>query len=201
MIDKKGVHLISDDAYYRTGIIGSLKKMHLNRYRVHVLSAYDDMHKFTPSLDDVVIVAVHDCYLRKKIMKKIPQLYRTILAFDLCSKFNIYTKTHPVIYNKRNDIGHLELVVFNLLHSDIDEINIPNRTQELLMKLGGGYSISRLSQEYNISKKNIYAIKRRISMQYGLNNLNDLATLYCKEIIEWNQSLNVNLKNINNRLL
>ncbi|HBM3184820.1 TPA: hypothetical protein LVM22_001081 [Klebsiella oxytoca] len=201
MIKKNEVYLISDDTYYRTGVISHLKKMHLNKYKTYVLSAYNEMYKFTPSLGDVVIVAVHDSCLRQQIMKKIPQYCRTVLAFDLCSTFKIYTKTHPVIYNKKNDINHLELVIFNLLYSGIDRVNIPNRTQELLMKLGDGHSVSRLSEEYNISKKNIHDIKRRFFMRYGLDSLNALANLYCKEIIEWHKSLNVNVKHTNNRLI
>lgn len=184
----RDILIIADDYYLRLGLESFIKAERRTKSSLDSVTALDFISR-TKSTDlfknRLVIVSVREPSLFSAVMGKLKGLYwRVIFIFDvlpcmLASGEWGYT-------SKRNSFRSLR----ELIESTETERQYFNRKykhrllgEAVVRLLCGGAGISSIARVMGVNEKDVYREKRRMTKNYGLEHLNAIGILLCRDLL------------------
>ena len=150
--------------------------------------------KIQPFCEDIVVVAVQDSELRRRILH-VPAMdsCRVIILVNIkCVSLCGLSWTFPWVLSEKVSLNTLTRILRLATRLPVIRNEVTERETLLFDYLCRGYSFTEIGCEMNLSAKYLYSLKRTTLAKYGLPEYGCTGVQVCRDIIGMRQEKSVN---------
>lgn len=178
-------YFISDNSYFIEGLKLSLTGNDFDKNSIYVNISEDDFY-FHPGKDDIVVLAVANINVRRKILKT-PEIALCKLAIMGRAKTLGMLKGVflPWFFSREMTSRELANALIHIKNHKFTLHQFSDREAEVFFYLGAGFSHEEVAGMMGFSSKYIYALRRKVNTSMGLLDCNcATGILLCRDIAE-----------------
>lgn len=178
-------YVISDDVFFLSGV---MEIAELKLTPIFIPMPYC-LYDIQPAVDELVILAISDSDLRKKIMQ-LPGVYmsRLLLIVDIPVN-NTVRRDFPWVLSKSITIASLVQMIIKAEGICIHNRKTPPKIISIFNELCK-HPIAIVSQLTGISSSHLYLLRNRYLRRYGLEGCNAVGYVLCRDILQMKMSSN-----------